>query len=332
MHSRIPVALLFALALTLTAHADPEIHRGFNFGDMLEEPSEGKWSGLTIKPEYLQLIHNAGFDTIRVPIDWVDHAGPAPDYTIDPKFFERTDEVIAGAKGNQLTVVLDYHADNDIVKDPDHYTDRFLAIWKQIAEHEQAQPDSVYFELMNEAHDQLTSDKWNALIVRALAVIRPTNPTRTVVVGAIQWNSFDKLPELQLPDSDQHLLVTFHYYLPMQFTHQGASWIGPVSQSWLGTKWEGTDVQKAVIAHDFGAADAWGKEHHRPIYLGEFGSYSTGDIDSRVRWTTCCARTAESLGMRWTYWEFCSGFGAYDPKAKEWRKPLLDALMPPSTP
>jgi endoglucanase len=30
------------------------------------------------------------------------------------------------------------------------------------------------------------------------------------------------------------------------------------------------------------------------------------------------------------YWEFCSGFGAYDPTGKEWRKPLLDALKTPS--
>jgi endoglucanase len=330
MNLRATLAALFTLFLIPSAHADLALHRGFNFGDMLEEPKEGVWSGLKLQSDYLKIIHDAGFDTIRVPIDWVAHAGPAPDYTIDPKFFTRIDEVISEATSNHLTIVLDYQVDNELVEDPDHNSDRFLTLWKQIAEHYQTQPDSVYFELLNEAHDKLTAPKWNALIVRALAVIRPSNPTRTVVVGAIQWNSFDKLPELQLPDSDQHLLVTFHYYNPMQFTHQGASWIGPVSQSWLGTKWEGTDAQKAVIVHDFGAADAWGNAHHRPIYLGEFGSYSTGDMASRVRWTTCCARTSESLGMRWTYWEFCSGFGAYDPKAHEWRKPLLDALMPPS--
>ena len=74
-----------------------------------------------------------------------------------------------------------------------------------------------------------------------------------------------------------------------------------------------------------------GKAHHHPIYLGEFGAYSTGDMDSRARWTSCCARTAESLGIGWSYWEFCAGFGAYDPVAKGWRKPLLDALVPPGS-
>jgi hypothetical protein len=34
--------------------------------------------------------------------------------------------------------------------------------------------------------------------------------------------------------------------------------------------------------------------------------------------------------MSFDYWEFCaSEFGAYDQQTKSWRKPLLDALIPP---
>ncbi len=32
--------------------------------------------------------------------------------------------------------------------------------------------------------------------------------------------------------------------------------------------------------------------------------------------------------MSWAYWEFASGFGAYDPRADWWRDPLLRALLP----
>jgi endoglucanase len=321
-------ALLLALLLPLTLRADPAIHRGINLGNALETPHEGQW-GVVLQPGYFPTIHAAGFDTIRVPIDWVNHSGPAPSYSIDPKFFDRIDWVVANAKNNHLNVILDYHADPDLIKNPDLFADRFVALWQQIAGHYQHEPDEVLFELLNEPHDPLTADKWNALIPRALAVIRPTNPTREVVVGPVQWNSFNRLPDLQLPDNDRHLLVTFHYYLPMEFTHQGASWIGAASQKWLGTKWEGTDEEKRIIVHDFGLANDWAGTHHRPLYLGEFGSYSTGDMASRARWTACCARTAESLGIGWSYWEFCSGFGAYDPKANAWRQPLLNALVPP---
>ena len=329
MHTpRAILAGLFALALTAAAHAAPTIHRGVNLGNALEAAHEGKW-GVTLQADYFPTIRHAGFDTIRVPIFWAGHTGPAPTYTIDPAFFQRVDWVVTNARQNKLNAILDYHNDPDLMKDPDAYADRFVTIWKQIAEHYQAQPDTIFFELLNEPNHKLDSAHWNPLLARALAVIRPTNPTRTVVVGSIQWNSFNKLAELELPAADRHLLVTFHYYLPMQFTHQGASWVQG-SQAWMGTTWDGTDAQKAVITHDFGVAADWAKAHQRPVFLGEFGAYSKAPMDSRVRWTTCCARTAESLNFGWTYWEFCSGFGAYDPVAHQWRKPLLDALIPPS--
>jgi endoglucanase len=331
--------LLLALALSsLILHADPTIHRGVNLGNALETPHEGQW-GVVLQADYFSIIHRAGFDTIRVPIDWVDHAGPAPDYLIDPKFFERIDWVLDQAKRNQLNVILDYHTDPKLMKDPDQYADRFVALWKQIAQYFAQAPETVLFELLNEPHDKLDSPHWNALVGRVIPIIRAPpvvisvpsigfNATRTIVVGPVQWNSFNRLPDLQLPEADRHLLATFHYYLPMQFTHQGASWVGPESQKWLGTTWTGTDAQKAVIAHDFTAARDWAKAQHRPLFLGEFGSYSTGDMASRARWTACCARTAENLGIGWSYWEFCSGFGAYDPKAQAWRQPLLNALVP----
>jgi endoglucanase len=320
--------LLGAAIFSLPAGADPAIHRGINLGNALETPHEGDW-GVKLEADYFPAIRRAGFDTIRVPIDWVDHAGPGPSFAIDPKFFDRIDWVIAQARQNQLTAILDYHTDPDLMKDPDSHADRFIALWRQVAEHYQHAPESVFFELLNEPHGGLDSSRWNVLIARALAAIRPSNPTRTVVIGPVQWNSFDKLAELKLPVGDHHLLATFHYYLPMQFTHQGASWIEG-SNAWLGTKWEGNDAQRAVIRHDFGAASEWARAHQRPLFLGEFGAYSQGAMDSRARWTACCARTAEGLGIGWSYWEFCSGFGAYDPAAKQWRQQLLGALIPPA--
>jgi endoglucanase len=64
------------------------------------------------------------------------------------------------------------------------------------------------------------------------------------------------------------------------------------------------------------------------MFLGEFGAYKNGDMASRARWVTFVARTAEGHGFGWANWEFCEGFGPYDPVAKQWREPLLRALMP----
>ena len=174
----------------------------------------------------------------------------------------------------------------------------------------------------------LTADKWNRLLAETIEVVRRTNPTREIVVGPIGWNGIKELPILELPESDRHLVVTVHYYNPFHFTHQGASWVGPDSQQWLGTKWTGTPDEKQDVARDFDAAIAWAVKHRRPIWLGEFGAYSKADLDSRARWTRFVAAEALKRKMGFAYWEFCSGFGIYDPDRHQWIEPLKDALLP----
>ena len=51
-------------------------------------------------------------------------------------------------------------------------------------------------------------------------------------------------------------------------------------------------------------------------------------MDSRALWTDYVARQAERREFSFAYWEFCSGFGAYDQDKNEWIAPLLDALVP----
>jgi endoglucanase len=307
---------------------DQLIDHGVNLGNMLEAPKEGAW-GVKVREEYFAIIQKAGFTQIRIPICWSAHVGPAPDYVIDPKFMERVDWVVTQAEATHLKAILDYHNDDALMKNPDTNADRFVAIWKQIAEHFAGAPSSIWFELLNEPNGKLDAAKWNALLVKALPTVRTSNPTRVIVVGPAWWNSIGALPKLVLPDGDPNLVVTFHYYDPMTFTHQGASWVKG-SEKWLGNTWQGTDAEKRTITQSFDKAAAWGKEHHRTLFLGEFGAFSRGDMDSRARWTAAVARAAEAHDMSWAYWEFCAGFGVYDPQANQWREPLLKALLPNS--
>lgn len=323
-------AILVAAAVFSSLGAAPATNatplHGVNLGNFLEAPTEGAWSGgRLIEEDDFPIIRQAGFTLLRVPIRWAAHVGPAPEYIIDPAFFARVDWVADQAIKHDLVAILDYHNDDELMKDPDAHADRFVTIWKQVAAHYKDAPASIYFELLNEPNGKLDAPHWNNLLARALAVVRATNPARPVVVGPVRWNSIAELDKLVLPESDKNLIVTVHFYDPFHFTHQGAEWIDG-SQAWLGTKW-GSDADKAAITKSFDQAAKWGADHHRPMYLGEFGAYSKSPIEGRAQWTAFVARTAEAHGMSWTYWEFCSGFGAYDPVAKAWRQPLLDALL-----
>lgn len=307
------------------SNSDLTLQRGMNMGNMLEAPNEGEW-GLYVEEEYFDLIKDAGFDFIRLPVRWNTHTEQEWPYTIDSAFFTRVDEVVNWALQRELTIIIDFHHYEEMMYDPWSNKDRFLAITKQVAEHYKDYPSNVLFELLNEPNDKLDASLWNEYSSEALKIVRESNPVRDVIIGPVNWNSPDWLSTLDVPD-DSHLIATFHYYSPFEFTHQGAEW-NPDAGQWLGTTWDATDEQKAEVTRTFDLVSEWAVRNNIRIMLGEFGAYSKADMDSRVRWTSFISREAERHGFAWAYWEFASGFGAYDPNAKVWREDLLKALIP----
>lgn len=303
--------------------------RGINLGNALEAPKEGEW-GVTLKEEYFKIIKEAGFNCVRIPCCWSAHALNEKPYTIDPNFFNRVDWAIKNALKNNLYVILNIQHYREMYSDPNGHSERFLGLWEQIAEHYKDYPESVLFELMNEPDDALTADLWNGLLKKALPIVRKTNPHRTIVIDPAEDAVINLLEKLDIPKEERNIIVSIHYYTPLEFTHQGAEWMGEKSKAWMGRTWTGTEQQKKALTDAFDKAAAWGKEHNRPINLGEFGAYVKADVDSRIRWTTFVAKTAMEHGFSYLYWEFChANFGAYDQQTNQWREPLLRAIIQP---
>jgi endoglucanase len=309
--------------------ANKKLGRGINLGNALDAPSEGEW-GLTLQAEYFDRIKEAGFQSVRIPVRWATHTGPAPEFQVDRAFLERVDWAIDQALSRGLAAIINAHHDDDLYKDPAKHEARLLATWKQVAARHKDRPDSLCFELLNEPNGALTDESWQALFPKLLAIVRESNPKRAVLIGPGHWNNVDNLKSLSLPEDDRMLIATFHYYSPFHFTHQGADWVQG-SQAWKGETWSGTPAQREALTRDFAKAEKYSRENHRPISLGEFGAFSAADMDSRATWTAAVAREAERLGFSWAYWEFASGFGAYDKDTGTWRAPLKVALVPPES-
>jgi len=302
------------------------MRRGINMGNALEAPNEGEW-GVTIKDEYFQIIKEAGFDTVRIPIRWSNHADISPPYKIQDDFFRRVDWVVNKSLEQNLVTMMNIHHYDEIMQDPAGHKDRFLELWRQISEHYKDFPETLFFELLNEPHGELTDRIWNELVEEAVKIIRETNPTRKIVFGPTGWNSVYNLDGLVIPAGEENIIVTFHLYTPFEFTHQGAEWVSPSPA--VGTEWMGSEAEQKQITDELDIAVQWAMQHGSvSLFLGEFGAYSRADMDSRVRWTYFVGREAEKRNISWSYWEFCSGFGAYDPVQEEWRESLLNALIP----
>lgn len=300
--------------------------RSINFGNMLDHAREGM-AGPMLRDEFIALTAQAGFTAIRLPVRWDARAGVQPPYRIAPDFFERVDGVVALALKHRLAIVLDMHHYAHMMLEPAAERERFLAIWQQVAEHYRDAPPTLLFELLNEPNRELTRSRWNDALAAVLPVVRASNPQRTIIVGGGDWNSGPALEDLKLPADDRNLIATFHYYEPMAVTHQGAEWVSGAG-AWVGTTWRGTPAETRKLRDDLDRVQRWAQREQRPVLLGEFGAYSRADEATRIAWTRAVREQAEARGFSWAYWELASSFGVLEPLSLQWRRPLLEALLP----
>ncbi|WP_165185650.1 glycoside hydrolase family 5 protein [Caulobacter soli] len=325
----IACALLSSLAVSPTPAREVSARdqvkamtRGINvlgYDPLWKDPAKARFQ----TARHFKIIKAGGFDAVRINLQAFSHMDASNQ--LDPAWLKTLDQVVKAALAQKLTVILDEHDFNDCGADPAACKPRLIAFWKQIGARYKDAPDKVVFELLNEPNKGLTDDVWNAWIAELLPVVRATNPKRNVIIGPAFWNNISHLSQLNLPEGDRHLIATVHYYLPMEFTHQGAAWNPDTPKT--GVTW-GAPAERARMKADFDGVQAWAKAHDRPVLLGEFGAYDKGDMASRAAYTAAAAREAEARGWAWAYWQFDSDFVAYDIKKDVWVEPIHGALVP----
>ena len=307
-----------------SADRAPSLGRGVNV--LGYDPIWTNRQTARFKEDDFARIKQGGFSTIRINLQAFAHMDGAK--RLDPRWLETLDWVVREAGRAGLIVILDEHDSGRCAENASSCRERLLAFWRQVAERYRMSPATVLFEPLNEPSGDITPERWNALLIDVLAVIRRTNPTRWVVIGPGHFDDPKALPALMLPERDRRILVTVHYYEPFPFTHQGTTWTVPNREKLVGITW-GTPADRVAVTQDFDAIAAWAHDHGRPILLGEFGAYDKGDMASRAAWTATVARAAEQHGMAWCYWQFDGDFIVFDEKLGTWVKPVHDALVPP---
>lgn len=322
--------------------------RGINMGNYLESPTyEGEWnSNLTIKASDFRNISQSGFSSVRIPIRWSAHTQPSDPNTIDDAFMSRVQEVVDQAIQENLKVIINTHHFNELFYDDRDYSyqrSRLLKFWQQISNRfpiSQYGEDQLIFEFLNEPHEDVGVREWNSLVVDLTNLVWNKNAKtqnnalgqRKVMIGTADWGGVAKLPYLRLPRAanPKNTIITVHFYEPFKFTHQGASWVEG-ADAWIGTRWLATQPQRKVLLDYLNVVDKWNAAPNRgfEINIGEFGVYSQyAPPEDQQAWTAFITREAEKRGYSWNYWEYSSGFGAYDPHFKQWRKALLGGLIP----
>ncbi|WP_258104173.1 cellulase family glycosylhydrolase [Marinoscillum sp. MHG1-6] len=309
--------------------------RGINLGNVLSAPQPGNWSPYPTE-EYFQDLQDAGFTTVRIPVRFENRTGETAPYTVSTDYLDSLEQLTDWATARGIVAIIDVHGDHwfwESYKEESAYCpltsgcapsqedyDRFMAIWDQISEHFKDKSDDVLFEIMNEAYFSMSAAEVDQVNTDVLAIIRSkgsVNAYRNVIVTGGGDNSY-RAPQQLYPSfiqSDDHLIATFHYYLPFSFTKSS----NPGENTTPVYTWGDPD-EKAELDGHFDEVSLWSQEHNIPVLLGEFGADNEYGINyhfdspgdplgdgpepaSREEYHRYVAQAAISRGFAFTAWD-----------------------------
>jgi endoglucanase len=324
---------------------------GWNLGNTLDAiPNvnndgfqEIAWGNPRTKPEMIDRIKDAGCDLLRVPVTWWKQTGPAPDYRINPKFMERVTEVVDYGIDSGLTVILNTHHEEWDFPSDENYpanSERYKAIWKQIAENFADYDNRLILEGLNEPRKRGTDVEWNGgdnegrrIVIKYnndfVTTVRATggnNATRMLMVTPYAASSDEQvLLDFILPD-DPNLIVSVHAYTPYNFALNVSSNIKDFSPD---DKADTRDIDAL-----FRNLNYIFLEKGIPVILGETGALNKENTEARAEWAKYFAGKGREYGVPVCWWDNNAftgdgeNFGLLNRRELAWQYPeVLEAFV-----
>ena len=226
---------------------------GWNLGNHFDAHNNGV-SGETFwgNPKATQATFNkvkaAGFTTVRIPVTWMGHIGPAPEYKIEEAWLDRVAEVVGYAEKAGLIAIINMHHDGGdsnywlnikgAAVNPEVHQqvlDQVTAMWGQIADKFKDKGEFLIFEAFNEIHDggwgwgsnrndsgkqYRCLNEWNQAFVNAVRASGGENADRILGIPAYCTNVDISLESFVMPEdsANDRLMMSVHCYDPYDFT------------------------------------------------------------------------------------------------------------------
>ena len=337
-----------------------EIKRGINLSHWLSQRGD---NSPAIKDGMSEIdfirICRAGFDHVRLPIDeevlWQE------DGQMNKDAFEYLHKGIKWALQNDLRVIVDLHivrahnfnAGNEGKKntlwDSLETQEHFISLWRDLINELKNYPVSdVAYEIMNEPTAP-NHDDWNKLVEKVYKIIRATEKKRVIVIGSNMWQGVDTFQYLKVPQGDEFILLSCHFYEPFLLSHYKAGWTefgkyqGDVhypgylvtkdeyesyseADKKLTARWTMYPWNKEMLASYLGRAKKIADEKGLNLYCGEFGIYEKAPTEDALRWYRDVIEVFDSMDIAWAKWDYKGGFGVYT-SDNQLKKDLLKEVM-----
>lgn len=260
-----------------------------------------------------------GANQVRWQLNWTPMKA-AEEWAKDPEALdkwldgalEQTDLAVEACRKYGLMMLLDLHTppggrvEQGVCRlfQEQRYQDHFLRIWRRIATRYKGNPVVYAYDLVNEPVEGKVAEglmNWRELATAATKVIREVDPGHAVVFEPGPWGGPDGFADL-LPLEVDHVIYSFHMYLPHAFTHQGVHGMaqGLVYPGTIaGEHWDKERLREAMIA-----AIEFQREFNVQMYVGEFSAIRWAPDNSAYRWLKDVTDLFEEYGWDWSYHAF----------------------------
>ena len=286
-----------------------------------------------IKQADYKLLKKLGFKSIRLPVafEHFNNMGIP-----DVKVFTQIDEVLKQCNLYGFKLIIDYHYgkinDNNYLNETQQAISLWLILTKRYAK---VSPDMLFFELYNEP-PHMNPKVWKYAADNIISAIRKFDNTRTLIVGASNFNSIYELSRSE-PFADENIIYTFHFYEPFFFTHQGANWVGDqvattgvpfpynsqtypaIDPKTIGTWGETNYYQYKKDGNEQSVHDKlqivknWSSKYDVAALCGEYGVYNKyADADSRCRYIKAVRKYLKAMSIPGMLWDYNANFSVFN--------------------
>lgn len=278
---------------------------------------ETSWGNPQVNEALIAGVKKAGFDTIRIPITWNIHMADDGEYTLQPEFLDRIQEVVDWAYQNHLFVILNAHHEEwinspTLVEDQEEIAYRLACLWRQVAERFADYDQHLIFEVMNEPRITGSSIEWtgnndaykavNFMAQAATYAIKDNqkgyNPERCVIVpGYAASSNPSVMQSISLPTYDgeliKNLIVSIHSYAPYDFC---------LSDKMMEFDPESTACTAPIDANYEDACENFLKLGI-PVIFGETSATNKDNLESREKWARYVGEISAGYGIPIVLWD-----------------------------
>ncbi|MGX1929916.1 glycoside hydrolase family 5 protein [Flagellimonas sp. 2504JD4-2] len=289
-----------------------EMKAGWNLGNSLdaEGPDETFWGNPVTTKAMIDEVSRRGFNTLRVPVTWHYHQGPAPDYIVEESWLDRVEEVVNYGRANNMYVIVNVHHDDPWIiptyEKGDEVKDRLSKLWTQIANRFKNYSDYVIFETLNEPRYENSPEEWtggtaegrdmvNQYHKASLDAIRATggnNSLRQIMISTYAASAIQQaMDALVVPNDDERTIISIHSYFPFPFT------LGGTDSTW------GTDSDKFLLDAEMDRIKEKFADNGKAVILGEWSSGNQNNLEDRLAHAAYYAEAAAERGFATIWWD-----------------------------